>query len=322
MTSIGQFLAGSVMNSEREALKEMNRPSRWLQEYNRNVYSQIGEDGVVEKILEIIPKNDKWCVEFGAWDGCYCSNTRYLIEDKGYHAVLIESNNAKYGRLKNKFSNNNKIITINQLVGFEKEDNLDHILNMTSIPHEFDFLSIDIDGNDYHVWKSIEKYKPKVVCIEFNPTIPTHIRFVQPPDPHTNQGSSLLSLVELGKKKGYELVSVLLFNAIFVKSEYYPLFQIESNAPEVLRSNLEAITYLFSGFDGRIFLHGYRRLPWHGIELDETQLQQLPRFLQKFPGTFTRLEHILFLLYLLLKKPGQGIAEIKKNISYLMGRCT
>jgi hypothetical protein len=280
----------------------MRKPT-FLLDFSYNVYSEAGEDGVIEKILEILPENDRWCVEFGAWDGIYCINTRNLIVNKGYSAVLIEADKNKFKDLKRNYFGNPKVITINRFVGWSDNDNLDQILKDTPIPVDFDLLSIDIDGNDYHVWKAIRKYKPKVVVIEFNPTIPTGIRFVQPPDPSINQGASLSSLVDLGKEKGYELVAVLPYNAIFVKSEYFPLFQIEDNRPEVLRTNLDKITYLFIGFDGTIFLHGCKMLPWHGIKLKESHFQVLPRFLRKYPGNYSKIEKICFSIYLLLSDP-------------------
>lgn len=263
----------------------------------------MGEDGILEKILKTIPKNDKWCVEFGAWDGKFLSNTRNLIENQDYSAILIEGSKTKFKDLQKNYLKNSKVITINQFVGFNKKNNLDQILIDTPIPVDFDFLSIDIDGNDYHVWKTMSKYKPKIICIEFNPTIPTEIRFVQPPDPSVNQGASLLSLVELGKEKGYKLISVLPVNAFFVKSEYYPLFQIKNNSPELLRTNLNAITNLFIGYDGKVFLHGSKKLPWHDIELDESKFQPLPFFLRKYPGNYNTIEKILFAMYLLFINP-------------------
>jgi hypothetical protein len=300
----------------------MSRASTWLLDYKRDVYSQSGEDGIIEKILEVIPQNDKWCVEFGAWDGLFLTNTRYLIESKGFSAVLIEADKNKFRNLQGNYSQHGNVITINKFVGFREDDNLDQILTTSPIPYEFDFLSIDIDGNDFHVWKSISKYRPKVVVIEFNPTIPTPIRFIQPADPSVNQGASLLSLVELGKEKGYELVSVLPFNAFFVREKYYPLFQMESNAPEVLRTSLDNITYLFSGYDGRVFLRGSCRLPWHGIALNESKVQHLPRLLRKYPGNYTKLRRILFALYLLVVNPSMLIERIRKWISRLTRRST
>ena len=74
----------------------MDKTSLWLAEHQRNVYSQTGEDGIIEKILETLPENDKWCVEFGAWDGLHLTNTRYLVESKGYSAVFIEADKNKF----------------------------------------------------------------------------------------------------------------------------------------------------------------------------------------------------------------------------------
>ena len=288
----------------------MNRPSTWLLEYQRNIYSQSGEDGIIEKILEILPENDKWCVEFGAWDGIHGSNTRNLIESKGYSSVQIEVNKNKFRQLQRNYSHRDDVITINQCVGFTKDDNLDQILSTTSIPIDFDLLSIDIDGNDYHVWKAIMKFRPKVVVTEFNPTIPTQVRFVQSPDPSVNHGASLLSFFELSKEKGYELISVLPSNAFFIRQEYYPRFQIESNVPDVLRTDLDVVTYLFSGYDGTIFLHGSCKLPWHRITMNESRVQQIPRFLRTYPGKYTRLQHWVFKLYKLIMEPSEFTKKI------------
>ena len=197
----------------------INNNSTWLLDHKYDVYSQTGEDGIISKILEIIPENDKWCVELGAWDGEYLSNTKYLIKSQDYSAILIEGDKTKFRELQHNYSLHKNVITINQFVGFNKENNLDIILSKTLIPLNFDLLTIDIDGNDYHIWDSLTKYKPKVVIIEFNQTFPTHIPFVQPANPSINHGSSILSISELGRKKGYELVSVLAFNAFFVRKE-------------------------------------------------------------------------------------------------------
>lgn len=294
--------------------------STWLIEYRHNVYSQAGEDGIIGKILESLPQNDRWCVEFGALDGIHLSNTRYLIESKGYSAILIEADKKKFRELQKNYSQHDNIFTINKLVGFGEEDNLDQILSATPIPNGFDFLSIDIDGNDFHVWKSISKYKPKLVVIEFNPTIPTNIKFIQPADSSLNQGASLLSLVELGKEKGYELVSVLQCNAFFVNREYYPLFHINSNAPDVLRRDLDYITYLFSGYDGKVFLRGNCRLPWHRIGLKESRVQVLPRFLRTYPGNYSGPQKGMFALYLLVKNRNEFIKQLRKSFHGLLAR--
>jgi len=292
---------------------KMTIPSKWLLDHKRNVYSQNGEDGIIEKILKTLPQTDKWCVDFGAWDGQFLSNTRNLVEKKGYAAVLIEADKSKFRDLQHNYSQHGDVITINQFVGFTEEDNLDQILTSISIPLDFDLLSIDVDGNDYHIWKAILKYRPKVIVIEFNPTIPPHIRFVQPADPSICQGASLLSLVELGKEKGYELVSVTTTNAFFVRQEYYPRFHIESNDPEVLWTDLKFFTYLFSGYDGKIFLHGYCRLPWHDIDFIESKVQHLPAFLRTIDYNYTKAQKIAFRLYKLFIGLSRGIKKIRRQ---------
>lgn len=291
----------------------MKKPT-WLLDFKYDRFSQHGEDGIIEKILEILPEKDRYCVEFGAWDGIAMSNTRNLIINKGYSAVLIEGDSAKFEELKRNYAENPNVITMNRFVGFGEDDNLDQILKDTPVPVDFDFLSIDIDGNDYHVWKAIKKYRPKVVCIEFNHTIPTEVEFVQQPDHSINQGASLLSLVKLGKEKGYELVATTLVNAFFVRKELFPLFEIEDNRPETLRTNLDYVTYIFLGYDGTLFLRGYRKSPWHeGLELDESKMQILPDFLRKYPQNYNELEEKLYREYLQLLKKFPKSYEIAKR---------
>jgi hypothetical protein len=274
----------------------MPKSSTWLLDYRLNIYSQSGEDGIIEKILSVLPSTDRWCVEFGAWDGAHLSNTRNLIERCGYKAVLIEGDKGKFRELARKYIGSETVIPLNRFVGFKKEDNLDSILSATPIPLDFDFLSIDIDGNDYHIWKTVTLYKPKALCIEYNPTIPNEVDFVQSPDPSVNQGSSLEALVRLGKEKNYELVSVTGYNAFFVLAEYYPLFEIENNTPCVLRTEQQWITHIFSGYDGTVFLRGNQTLPWHGIPMHESKVQYLAGYLRKYPDNYTPWQRMAFSL--------------------------
>lgn len=273
-----------------------NSPA-WLLDFQADVFSQKGEDGVIGKALEMLPTRDRWCVEFGAWDGTHLSNTRNLIEQHGYSAVLIEADPEKFKNLQKNHSSNKNVITINAFVGFHVTDGLDRILEGTPTPLDFDFLCIDIDGNDYHVWNATRRYRPKIVCIEFNPTIHTDVDFVQAADRNVNQGASLSALVRLGKEKGYELVCVLSFNAIFVREDFFGLFQIRDNSSYALRKDVDHVTYIFSGYDGRLFLRGGSKLPWHGVSLKESRIQQLPWFLRSYPGNYSVTQRIRFKLF-------------------------
>ncbi len=265
----------------------------WLLDYQKSVFSQFGEDGVISQVLSLIPERNNWCVEFGAWDGRHLSNTYNLILNQGFSAVLIEGDERKFQDLKENFKGQKKVHPLNQYVGFGEKDNLDQILKSTPIPQDFDFLSVDIDGNDYYVWQALSYYRPKVVTIEFNPTVPTQASFV----PDSNRGAGLLSLVELAKEKGYELVSVLAVNAIFVREEYFPLFEIGNNDPSVLRQDLSFLTNLCVAYDGTIFLAGNRSLPWHSLAIVESKLQYLPKFLRKYPPRYNKIDWILFDLF-------------------------
>ena len=69
----------------------MNKPLPPLIQYEKNYTSQFGEDGILERALELLPALDRWCVEFGAWDGKYLSNTYSLIEKHEYSAIMIEA---------------------------------------------------------------------------------------------------------------------------------------------------------------------------------------------------------------------------------------
>ena len=264
--------------------KDTKRPNAWLNQYARKVSSQHGEEGIIAKVLEVIGQTDKWCVEFGSWDGKNCSNTYDLIATKGYSAVLIEASEKRFGDLVENFRDNDRVICLNKFVGFDASDNLDAILSRTKIPNDFDVLSIDIDGNDYHVWEAVRNYKPKVVVIEFNPTIPSEVEFVQPRDLGVTQGSSILSMTKLATTKGYELAAATRNNAIFVDSKYFDLFGIEDNSAAAIRTDESVITHIFCGYDGTVFIRGYGRNPWHQIALRESKMQILPKWARKHAG--------------------------------------
>jgi len=269
----------------------------WLLERRRDVFSQDGEDGIIEAILDVLPGPNCWCVEIGAWDGLSGSNTRNLIVSRNYSAVLVEANASRAQALRSNYADNSGVISLQALVGFSGKDGLDALLSGTPAPRDFDFLSIDIDGNDYHVWKAMQRYEPKALVIEFNPTVPSAVSFIQSADPAVSQGSSLRSLVELGREKGYELVSVTGVNAFFVRREYFPLFRIADNSIETLQTNLWAMTYLFVGYDGTIFLRGAQSIPWLGLKLDESKMQTVPRWFRASRGSYSKLKQIAFSFY-------------------------
>jgi hypothetical protein len=247
-----------------------------LGQYANNVFSQFGEDGILKRIFEILPNANKWCVEFGALDGKYMSNCCNLISNLDWNGVMIEANSDKFLELKNNYQNNSKAHLINRFIEFDGENTLDHILKSTPIPKDLDLLSIDIDGNDYYIWESLKEYQPKVVIIEFNPSIPSDLEFVQERNMKINQGTSILSINILGQSKGYELVGTTNCNAIFVKKEYFNLFGIEDNTPQVIWDTEEEAPRIFQLFDGTLVLSKEFNLLWAGTKVNKFDLQKLP----------------------------------------------
>jgi hypothetical protein len=154
-----------------------------------------------------------------------------------------------------------------------------------------------VDGNDYHVWNAITGYKPRVVCIEFNMSIANEVDFVQKNEPSVQHGNSILALNRLAQEKGYQLVATTFSNAFFVDDKYFSVLAIEDNSIHILRENLSLITHIFTGYDGSTFISGNCNVPWHGMPYQASSLQQLPKFLRKYPLDYSRLQKKLFKWY-------------------------
>ena len=93
--------------------------SVYLQQFRRNVTSQCGEDGLIEQILATLGVSTKWCVEFGASDGEFFSNSWALINNEGWSAVLIEGNDEAFAGLRDRYSDNDEVVTINAFIDFQ-----------------------------------------------------------------------------------------------------------------------------------------------------------------------------------------------------------
>jgi len=254
-----------------------------LKRYANNKFSQNGEDGIIEKIFEILPKQEAyWCVEFGAWDGKHLSNTYELIANQNWKGILIEGNPKKFPELIRTYQNYKNATLINKLVSFEGSNTLDNIFKETNIPIDFDLLSIDIDGNDYSVWESLKNYQPKIVVVEFNPTIPSDIDFIQEKNFALNHGNSLLSLIKLGKLKGYELIATTNCNGFFIKNGYFDLFEITDNSITSIWDTEKPAPRIFQLYDGTLVLSENFKLKWHKKHVKTYSLQILPKVLRFF----------------------------------------
>lgn len=269
----------------------------------QNTTAEHGEDAVIEWLFSVIGEGTKWCVDLGALNGTHGSNVWHLIKERGWSAVLIEADRTYFEKLQQEFSVIDRAHCINAFVSFEGEYSLDTIFAQTPLPRTFDLFSLDIDGNEYHLWDSLAHYRPRVMLVEFNPSIPDDVVFIQPRDMGVFQGSSLRALVELGKRKGYELVTTNEVNAFFVLKELFPKFGILDNSIETLHTDHRYETKLFQLYDGTLRISGYDRLLWHNIPLDIEKLQVLPARARRYPAHIDESSTVRALKYWVRKFP-------------------
>lgn len=245
--------------------------------YRANVTSQFGEDGILVHLLARLRPRHNYCVEFGAWDGRNLSNCYNLLAHNGWAGLMIEASAAKFAQLQETYRGNERVTLVNGFVEVEGPNSLDNMLERCGAPREPAVLSIDIDGNDYYVWESLKAYQPDIVVIEFNPTVPNDVIFVQACDPGVNQGCSLAALIELGKSKGYELAVCTLVNAIFVRAEVFPSLGIADNSIDAMYAPPQD-GRIFQGYDGSIHVVGMDSLFWRpNVTLSDEDFQVLPR---------------------------------------------
>jgi len=217
-----------------------------LMEYGKNIFSQYGEDGILEEILRITGTQKGTCIEFGAWDGVLLSNTANLWTN-GWKGVLIEADKEKFSNLQSVVAEYD-CVCINSYVTPVGINSLENLLKSNNIDiKSVKILSVDIDGNEYHILKNLGKLRPPVIIAEYNPTIPADMHIVSKEDSFF--GSSALALKDLTKTMGYELVAITRTNCIFVTKDLYSKF---SNFDTSYSSLFDSsnLTYLITGYNG------------------------------------------------------------------------
>ena len=229
--------------------------------FMKNTYSQSGEDGVILEIarrLKILDssRGDFAVIEFGAWDGKHLSNTFSLVESYACRALYIEADTKRFQDLITTSSKFPSITPINARVATDPNANksLDNILDLNGYPNDPAILSIDIDSSDLDIWESLTRYKPKIVVIEVNSSIPPGIYLRQG---HRVNGNSFSATLAVGKAKGYSLVAHT-GNMIFVRDDLVPDLEIDKrylDFPELLFRSEE----VFFNSDIRYFTALLRR---------------------------------------------------------------
>lgn len=223
-----------------------------LKDFGYNIESQWGEDGILEELFKRIGEGNKTCIEFGAYDGPHLSNTWNLWFNKKWKALLIEGNPSRANKLKEYTKSHPHVKAIEAFVANSGDKSIESIIDKEwkGTP-KIDLISIDIDGNEYYILESLEKYKPRVIVIEYNPTIPPHLEIIQKPDQYF--GSSASSITKLAEKKGYKLVEMVGTNCFFVQdAEYGKVYDREYMVDDLFPR--EFLTYIIESYDGYSFL--------------------------------------------------------------------
>lgn len=228
-----------------------------LRQHKFNVTSQGGENGIVEKIFQAIGTNNQYCVEFGGFDIKHFSNVYPLWSKSEWKGLLIEGDNNRYQKLVEDYEalrQNEKTGGLdleNAFVESHGVNSLDNILQRHNFPKDIDLISIDVDGTDYSIWKSLKEFRPRVMIIEFNPTVPPHISMIGRENGN-HVGAGIKDILDLGKDKGYSLVACTIVNAILVADEESEYF-LHKNDLNYLFDN-SRLTYAISTFGGGVFL--------------------------------------------------------------------
>lgn len=209
--------------------------------------SQTGEDGLLEGIFLKIGFDTRVAVDFGCCDGIRISNTVYFKRSYGFRRILIE------GGGPDRWSNRTEGEKI--IYSMVTPENINGLLEQEQCPDVYDLLSLDIDGDDYWVWKAMKK-KARVVVLEYMPSIPNQVPLTikpsqsgvksylvkdgtdfKPDELNGYYGANLRAFYNLGKELGYEFVTTVSDNAFFVLAEEYPKLGL----PTISRE--EAIEY-------------------------------------------------------------------------------
>ena len=219
----------------------------YLNKYEKNIFSQNGEDGVLTKIIDQLGTINKYYVEFGGWDGERYSNTRNLGKYHGWKGVLFENDfkKVKIGRKKGINNIFFKTITPN---------NVDRIFKNSNVPYNFGLLSIDIDGDDYWVWESLSRYRPVIVILETHPAIPNKYPLsivYGKSDPENGYfGANLNAMARLADRKGYYFATTIAHNVIFINKEYFHRLQLPIlSLDEIINNYFEINEYWYNNRD-------------------------------------------------------------------------
>jgi hypothetical protein len=207
---------------------DLSNASPRLADHEFKVFSQWGEDGILQFLTRVVPIAQRTFIEFGVEDFSE-SNCRFLMQKDNWRGFVIDgsADNVKSIRRAPYFWRHE----LNAKQAFITRENIQSLLAESGFDADLGVLSIDIDGNDYHVWQAIEAFHPRIVVCEYNSvfgpddtiTVPYQADFQRSAAHHSNLywGASIAALAHLASAKGYSLVggNIAGNNAFFVRND-------------------------------------------------------------------------------------------------------
>jgi hypothetical protein len=202
-------------------------PTHNYSKHAKKVFSQEGEDGIIELMFSKIPIRHKYYVEFGAGDGNNLSNTKNLKQNHGWTGLLMDASDEHVNK-------SNGLVMKESI----SKNNINDLFAKYEVPKDFDFLSIDVDGDDLYIFDAIE-YQPSVILAEYNPGMPNHLPLTvmegrsdwQTPDKALVKGKwfdyhgcNINAWYTVGKRKGYVLVTTVNVNVVLIREDFANLF--------------------------------------------------------------------------------------------------
>lgn len=214
-----------------EARQTRALDSTVLSDREFRVSSQWGEDGIIQHLIRTVPIAQRIFVEFGV-ENYTEANTRFLLTNNNWSGLILDGSEDNIRAVKKEaiyWRHNLKAVA-----AFITRENINTLLRDNGLSGEIGLLSVDVDGNDYWIWESIDVVNPALVVVEYNArfgperavTVPYDAAFVRSTAHHSMiyYGASLAAFVALGRRKGYDFVGANTAgnNAFFVRRDLRP----------------------------------------------------------------------------------------------------
>ena len=210
------------------ALAKLAKQATSIKDAEFKLFSQFGDDGIIQYLISYVKPRVDTFVEFGV-ENYEEANTRFLLMNNNWKGLIIDGSSTLIESIKT--SSFYWRYSLKAVASFITAENINQLLVSSGITGQIGLLSIDIDGNDYWVWKAITVVEADIVIIEYNSlfgsersiSIPYKPDFVREQIHYSYLyfGASLPALHSLATEKGYAFVGCNQAgnNAYFVKKE-------------------------------------------------------------------------------------------------------